>query len=230
MCTVSFYKNNDQVILTSNRDEHFKRGNALPPLKYSTQNFQSIYCQDTKSLGTWMALRNDGTAIVLLNGAFEKHRHEPLYKKSRGLVLLDIINNKNCLQTFKGYDLTKIEPFTIILYSNDRLFECIWNGSKKHMEEKFVKQASIWSSVTLYELPYRLRKKALYEQLIKSKDKLNTEDLLQFHNSKEDLENGFVINRNNQLLTFSITQIVLNKTSKIFYHHDLFNQKIYSLM
>jgi len=229
MCTVSFYKDKQQTIITSNRDEHHSRPQSFAPTIYYTKEYQLIYCKDAQANGTWMALRSDDTAIVLLNGAFERHSLSPPYRKSRGLVLLDIINEKDCLLKYREYDLTNIEPFTIIIYSNHSLHECIWNGTEKFITEKPTEEKYIWSSVTLYDKPFRDNKHELYKQLIQSKEDINNEDILQFHHSKQDTENGFVINRNNQLLTFSVTQIVLTNTQASFYHHDIINDKNYTL-
>lgn len=229
MCTVSFYKDKQQTIITSNRDEHHSRPQSFAPSIYNTKEHQLIFCKDAQANGTWMVLRNDGVAIVLLNGAFERHAINPPYKKSRGLVLLDIINEKDCLQKYIEYDLTNIEPFTIIIYNNHSLHECIWNGNEKFITEKPTEEKYIWSSVTLYDKPFRDKKHELYQQLIQSKEEINNEDILQFHHSKQDTENGFVINRNNQLLTFSVTQIVLTNTLATFYHHDIINDKNYTL-
>lgn len=227
MCTVSFYKNNAHVIITSNRDEHHSRAKALPPKIYQTENCQLIYCKDVQANGTWMALRNDGATIVLLNGAFERHQLNPPYKKSRGLVFLDIIDEENCLQKYKDCDLTTIEPFTIIIYHNHHLHECIWNGNEKFITEKSTKENHIWSSVTLYDEEFRNKKKDLFQQFLHTKNELSTDDILQFHQSKQDLENGFIINRNNQLKTFSVTQIVLTETINTFKHHDIIDDKTY---
>ena len=229
MCTVSFYKNKTQTIITSNRDEHHSRAKALPPKVYQTEKLQLIYCKDAQANGTWMTLRNDGTTIVLLNGALERHKLNPPYKKSRGLVLLDIINEENCLQKYKDNDLTTIEPFTIIIYHNQLLHECIWNGDEKFITKKSTEENHIWSSVTLYDEEFRNRKRDLFQQLVQTKDELSTDDILQFHHSKQDLENGFIINRNQQLLTFSVTQVVLSKTENTFYHHDIIDDKTYSI-
>jgi uncharacterized protein with NRDE domain len=229
MCTVSFYKNKKQVILTSNRDEHHSRMSAAAPEVYAgEENYQLLYCKDAKAGGTWMAMRCDGTAIVLLNGAFERHAPDYPYRKSRGLVLLDIINKKDCLHKFKTYDLTNIEPFTIVLYHYSSLYECIWNGSEKFITEKSSDEKHIWSSVTLYDTEFRKMKKNLFQQLIASKTELSKDDILDFHHSKQDLENGFIINRNEQLLTFSITQIFMQANEYSFYHHDIRNDKEYT--
>lgn len=230
MCTVSFYKSETQTIITSNRDEHYSRPRALPPQVYETGHHRLIYCKDALAKGTWMALRNDGTVVVLLNGAFERHRLNPPYKKSRGQMLLDIINEKNYLQKIREYDFTAIEPFTLILYGNQHLHQCIWNGSQLFLEEKNSQEPSIWSSVTLYDTESRNKKKEAFQQLLQSKSMLQQEDILQFHHSTQDSDNGFIINRNNQLLTFSVTQIVLNETQDTFYHHDIINEKEYTLI
>lgn len=227
MCTVSFYKDKDKTIITSNRDEHHSRAKALPPQIYTTENYQLIYCKDAHANGTWMVLRNDGTAIVLLNGAFERHTPKYPYRKSRGLVLLDIVKAENYLQKYKEYDLTNIEPFTIIIYHNHHLYECIWNGIEKFITEKSSKENYIWSSVTLYDAAFRNKKNDLFQQLQQTKAELNANDILAFHHSKQDLENGFIINRNNQLMTFSVTQIILSDKTNTFTHHDILDGKTY---
>lgn len=229
MCTVSFYKDANKTMLTSNRDEHHSRPSALPPQVYATENYQLMYCKDAQANGTWMALRNDGVAIVLLNGAFVRHTPKYPYKKSRGLVLLDIINEENCLEKYQEYDLTAIEPFTLVIYQNSTLHECIWNSTEKFITQKSTYEKHIWSSVTLYDEAFRKKKENLFHQLIDSKNELSEDDILQFHHSKQDLENGFIINRNEQLLTFSVTQIVLQNTANTFYHHDIRNEKEYTL-
>ena len=167
MCTVSFYNDKDTIILTSNRDEHHSRLQSSAPSIYNTKEHQLIFCKDAQANGTWMVLRNDGVAIVLLNGAFERHAINPPYKKSRGLVVLDIISEENCLQKYNEYDLAVIEPFTLVIYSHSHLYECVWNGAEKFIQEKSIQERHIWSSVTLYDREFRELKRNLYQQLIR---------------------------------------------------------------
>lgn len=229
MCTVSFIQHKSQTILTSNRDEHHSRPNAFPPSIYQSGNYTLIYCKDAMANGTWMVLRNDNTVIVLLNGAFIRHEMRPVYKKSRGLIVLEIINDKNCLNKFIEYDFTNIEPFTIVLYSNNRLHECIWNGDKKFVTEKPTKESHIWSSVTLYDEDVRQKKQELFQHFLQANTEPDQSEILEFHHSAQDLENGFIINRNNQLLTFSISQAILTDTAATFHHHDIIENKEYTI-
>jgi uncharacterized protein with NRDE domain len=49
--------------------------------------------EDPKAGGTWYVVDENGTVLVLLNGAEEKHTIKLSYRKSRGLIVLDIIGN-----------------------------------------------------------------------------------------------------------------------------------------
>jgi len=168
MCTLSFYKDASQIIITSNRDENYQRKNALEPKLFLSQEHQLVYCKDAKADGTWMAMRHDKTIVVLLNGAYIKHQPQAVYRKSRGLVVLDIINQRDCLNYLKTCNLSDIEPFTIILYSEDKLYEFIWDGGCKHIQEKHSQCGYLWSSVTLYDSTQREYKNNLFQYFIEN--------------------------------------------------------------
>jgi uncharacterized protein with NRDE domain len=83
MCTVSFVKSVDKIIITSNRDEAVMRPSAMPPQNY-TVNGKTLFFQKTRKGGTWYVVDENGTVLVLLNGAAEKHLVKLPYRKSRG--------------------------------------------------------------------------------------------------------------------------------------------------
>src|SRR3954467_3372845 len=114
MCTVSYVCSDDKIIITSNRDEQVLRP-ALPPRNYTINNRNVIYPKDPKAGGTWYALDEDLNVAVLLNGAAEKHKWNPPYRKSRGLIVIELIGSGAPLETWKTLDLDNIEPFTIVL-------------------------------------------------------------------------------------------------------------------
>jgi len=68
----------------------------------------------------------------LLNGAFKKHIAQPPYRKSRGLVLLEIVEADEPQSFFKQLDLFDIEPFTVVLHQPGLLHEFRWDGKDKH--------------------------------------------------------------------------------------------------
>ena len=122
MCTVSFVNVNNKIIITSNRDEKIIRPSAIPPKNYNINGKNVIFPKDPKAGGTWYVVDEKGTVLVLLNGADEKHQVEPLYRKSRGLIVLELISENSPKDFWNKIDLENIEPFTLVLFQENQLF------------------------------------------------------------------------------------------------------------
>ncbi|MFM7153572.1 MAG: NRDE family protein, partial [Bacteroidota bacterium] len=75
---------------------------------------QIVYPRDSKAGGTWFAVSESGKTVCLLNGAFVRHHHNPPYKRSRGLMVLDFFNYDDPDRFFSEYNLEGMEPFTLI--------------------------------------------------------------------------------------------------------------------
>ena len=229
MCTVSFVRANGSVIITSNRDEHIQRENAAAPDFHILPGKKIIFPKDARAGGTWFAATDNGTVSVLLNGAFKKHIAKPPYRKSRGLILLEIIEAGKPLSFFNSLNLDNIEPFTIVLYQSDILHELRWDGTGKHVKQFDISGNYIWSSSTLYTDEIIERRENLFKQFIHAPDGITTAGIYNFHASNnDDTENGFIINRQTGMKTFSITQAIINDNAVNFLHTDLLQQKEYT--
>ncbi|MEP7236356.1 MAG: NRDE family protein [Ferruginibacter sp.] len=228
MCTVSFVRVNDAVIITSNRDEHIQRANAAAPAFHLSPHKKIIFPKDAKAGGTWFAASDIGVVAVLLNGAVKKHIAKPPYRKSRGLILLEIIEADSPLIFFKEMDLDNIEPFTVILYQPGSLHELRWDGSNKYDQLLDDSGSYIWSSSTLYTDEVIGERKNLFDRFIKTQKNVTAELIHDFHGyDNGDAENGFVISRQTGMKTFSITQAEVKPGSIRFSHTDLLQQKAF---
>jgi hypothetical protein len=229
MCTVSFVRTNDSVIITSNRDEHIQRENAAAPDFHVLPGKKIIFPKDTRAGGTWFAAGNNGIVAVLLNGAFKKHIAQPPYRKSRGLILLEIVEADEPLPFFSVIDLDHIEPFTIVLHQPGLLNELRWDGKTRHERTLDISGSYIWSSATLYTDEVIAYRENLFDRFIHSSVEVNAETIYGFHASNHgDAENGFVISRQTGMKTFSITQVVLQSGVVNFSHADLLQQEYYT--
>ena len=227
MCTVSYIPKGDSFVFTSNRDEHKSRPPAYVPQQKIVNGQKIIYPEDPKAGGTWFAVNERGILAVLLNGAFKKHTPKGNYAKSRGLVVLDIISNKNPQDYLTTIDLFNIEPFTILVFQEGNLKELRWNGEEKFIKKVDATKTHIWSSVTLYKPDVIEKRQAMFSSFIE-KESLETSNIIDFHcNNNEDFENGFVINRDTGLKTFSVTQAVLQKTKVALEHIDMLQEEKY---
>jgi transport and Golgi organization protein 2 len=230
MCTVSFVNNNGVVIITSNRDEQVLRPNAIAPQNYNQNGKNVIYPKDPKAGGTWFAVDSDKTVLVLLNGGLVKHDVAFSYRKSRGLIALDIMYSDSPKDFWTQINLENIEPFTLVLYQQQKLYELVWDGFKKRMTILDETKNHIWSSVTLYPDEIRKKRAAWFEFFLKDKNQVSAQDMFDFHRNTEDndAENGLIINRENTLKTLSITQVTIEKNKGIMRYFDLINTEDFS--
>jgi Transport and Golgi organisation 2 len=228
MCTVTFIPVKDKYFITSNRDEKKLRKPALPPKAYSHGDTTIIYPKDADAGGTWIAMHENGNAVVLLNGGFVAHITAPPYKKSRGIVLLEIISHTSPFVQFKQTDLSGIEPFTIVLLNNN-LYECRWDGKEKHSKQLDKTKPHIWSSVTLYDANVIQKREQWFREWLLKNPVPSMQDIIDFHlfAGDGDHHNDLRMNRNGIMLTLSATGMELNNEMGIMCYHDLQNNKRY---
>ena len=227
MCTVTFVNSNEKYILTSNRDEKVLRPKAIEPKNYLIHNKNVFFPKDSKAGGTWYAVDENANIIILLNGAEEKHILQENYKKSRGLIVLDLIGTASIMKTWSIIDLDNIEPFTLVVFENLELFQLRWNGENKETLQLDETKNHIWSSSTLYPKEVRERRAKWFTDFLALKTKVSESEMLNFHRYTEEnnAENGLVINRNDFLKTLSITQSVIEKNKVILNHLDLIHEE-----
>ncbi|MDR6966848.1 hypothetical protein J2X31_000848 [Flavobacterium arsenatis] len=230
MCTVSFVPANDKIVITSNRDEAVLR-TALPPETYLINNKKITFPKDPKAGGTWFAVAENGTVLVLLNGADEKHKHQPPYSRSRGLIVLELISNDSPILHWDAIDLDGVEPFTLVLYQDLKLHQLRWNGIAKKRVDLDASKNHIWSSSTLYPKEIREQRAEWFFRFMENNQKVSEEEMFHFHRYTENsnAENGLIINRNDTLKTLTITQTVLQNQEILMNHYDLIDGKSYEL-
>jgi Transport and Golgi organisation 2 len=225
MCTVSFIQVKDQFFITSNRDEKLMRKTALAPAVYTYNNSTLLYPKDASAGGSWICLNKNGNAAVLLNGAFSKHLCNPPYRLSRGIIFLDIIADSEPIAAFASINLYKIEPFTIIILAANLLYECRWDGTQKHCRLLNNNLAYIWSSATLYTSETMFKRQQWFTNWLHNNPLPTPEDILKFHKfaGDGDPQNDLKMNRNDELITLSVTSIALSRDKGIMKYVDLKN-------
>jgi len=229
MCTVSFIASGGWRLITSNRDEHISRPLALQPQEETIGSVKVLFPKDPKAGGSWFALNENGSIAVLLNGGFVNHVPTGNYAKSRGLVLLDVIASQQPYELLQEMELGKIEPFTLVLF-NGKLLEFRWDGHQKYYRPLDAGKNHIWSSATLYKDEVIEHRSNLFRQFIDANSKINPQEVIDFHsNNHNDFENGFIIDRDSGLKTFSVTQAVLDDENIVMRHLDLLNDKFFEV-
>lgn len=227
MCTVTYIPHKDKIFITSNRDEKHSRADAIAPMAYSFSTGRIFFPRDAHANGTWIALHENGQAMVLLNGGFKKHEPVYPYRKSRGLVFLEVMDSEWMLDKYKTISLENIEPFTLIMYREGELYECRWDGEEKHITPKDNTVSHIWSSVTLYDEETIARRKKWFDEFMQANAVPNQETIFDFHHfgGEGDEANDIRMNRDGFLYTVSITGMELTAEKAYLKYIDLKNEQ-----
>lgn len=227
MCTVTFFPNGSNYILTSNRDVAPDR-HADELLTQVIKGQKVVYPKDPQAGGTWIAIGEHGRMICLLNGGFVKHVVAPPYRKSRGLIVLESFEWDSFEDFAKKYDFEGIEPFTLVgINPEEGYFEFRWTGKMRFLRKLSDKKPVIWSSSTLYNRSVRSMRQKWFDDWLDKESIVGPKEIAQFHleGGEPDLENGFVMNRSGIVCTTSLSQVVCeNKTTRL-KHIDLISQK-----
>lgn len=223
MCTVTYVRTSNKVILTSNRDEQINRAAAEEPRSYTVNGRELTFPRDPQSGGTWFVMDTEANVAILLNGAAEKHQPRLHYRKSRGLILLDLMSHPSILTAWDSIDLDVIEPFTIITYWKTNLYQLRWDSTLKKRIKLDSNLSYIWSSATLYSTDIQALRKQWFNEFLSSQSCIDEKSIREFHLHTEssNTEYGLVINRNEQIKTRSLTQAVISTNETEIYHHNL---------
>jgi uncharacterized protein with NRDE domain len=228
MCTVTYLPLGDtDFILTSNRDVPFAREKATTPQTIQEDGVQLTYPKDGKAGGTWIGLSDKKRLICLLNGGFEYHTSLTYYRKSRGLILKELLKTPDLQKALNDIDLHEIEQFTLAIvdWQNDlQLYEFVWDGTKKHLK-KLPQAPCIWSSSTLYDASVKKMRQAWFKEWQASHD-FTTENILKFHHTAGVGDCNIDVMMNRGLGgTVSITSVKKNKNDIRIDYEDVQTKK-----
>lgn len=227
MCTVSFIPVKDKVFITSNRDEKYTRQPAIAPTVCIHNCTKLIFPKDADKGGTWIAMKENGDAGVLLNGAFLPHLSAPLYRRSRGLLFLDVLATERPSLVFQIINLAGIEPFTMILFEKNCLYEFRWDGNERYCKQLPVSRPHIWSSATLYDGLVIRKREQWFASFLNNKSNPTRKDILDFHRftGDGDTKNDLLMERDGIYSTVSISSILLTTDRGSMQYLDLKENK-----
>ncbi len=228
MCTVTFVPQADNTyILTSNRDERPMRS-ATTMTNVEKWGKQLLFPRDPKANGTWIAASNTKQLVCVLNGAFIKHQHRPPYRMSRGIMALEFFSYENAEAFAHQFDFIGIEPFTMVIFDDKKLYELRWDEKKVHFKKLNINNNHIWSSSPLYPPEWQEKRIQWFDTWQKKYKQFDRAAILDFHKNagKENSEFGVVMNRFNIVRTVSITSVLLGIHSIDMQHENLIESNL----
>ncbi len=219
MCTVSYVPlGSGNFILTSNRDENPERVTLEPGNQITIHEKETIICpKDSKAGGSWIAMSGDGRVACLLNGAFKKHKHEPPYSRSRGLIVMEYFSYNSAITFHNKVDLKGVENFTLLMVENNMLYEMRWDGEERSFKI-YDDEPVLWSSCTLYDEDTAAEKEWKFQDWIEEQKNITVDAIEHFHGYKNP--DGFLLELP-MVKTVSITSIKKTNNQLEMKYHDL---------
>lgn len=232
MCTVTYLPlENDSFVLTSSRDVSPTRKPAIYPASLQGQSGKICFPKDGEAGGTWIGTNETGRTVVILNGAFESHKMNPPYRKSRGLVVKDILDAKDFWDCIQNYNLNGVEPFTLLILDWFDLFEfweLVWDGERKYLKQLDTIKPTIYSSSTLYDEKMRQKRQRWFDNWLIDNPNYSQSDILNFHETagEGNIEESVFMKRS-YVETVSITSIQRQKEAAKWFYHDTITDSFY---
>lgn len=225
MCTVTYYPYSNGYYLLSNRDEKLTRKKAILPAQYTINDTSVIFPKDPIAGGTWIALKENGDALCLLNGAFTNFIDTGNYSVSRGAIVKEIAGWYDMIAAFQAIYLEDTAPFTLIAVNNSKLWECRWDGKKKYYKKIKEDIPHIWSSATLYDEKQKSQREEWFSAWVAQNPCPGIYSLFNFHKSAGvgNPAIDLIMNREDKLSTVSITGIIANSSECLMQYLDLKN-------
>jgi len=228
MCTLTYLPLNKGFIFTHNRDERKDRPSSDTFRKKEINNQTVYYPEDLEAHGTWFAFSNKGMAACILNGGSKPHKRKEKYRKSRGLVVLESFEYSDSKAFFDQYDFDDIEPFTLLIFSNDNLSQIIHNEENNNFNKLNTLSEHIWSSTTLYTKEVRDKRKQWFVNWLSQKPQIDPKNTRKFHTrtGDGDSENDLIMSRWGILKTVSLTQVAVTENKADLYYEDFVNNNL----
>ena len=231
MCTLTYLPVKSGFLFTSNRDEIISREPAVFPVIEQQSERKLLMPLDTQGGGTWILCADNGDAACLLNGAFENHRRNPPYRKSRGRVIVESFAYIGVDAFLGHYDFVQIEPFTLVRIEQTKLKNIIheirWDGKQLHHNTKDATQPHIWSSVTLYDSKMRQKRQQWFDAWLHTDQDFTVDNIRDFHlnGGEGDPSVDFRMTRSGGLQTISLTCIQVTPTESLVDYQNLKDQQ-----
>ena len=166
--------------------------------------------------------------ICLLNGGFQYHTSRVGYKKSRGLIVKELLKVDDIRKGLNNISLLNVEQFTLTIVDWNEtleLLEFVWDGKEKHFK-KMSQEPHIWSSSTLYDESVKQLRLDWFAEWQKNNE-LSQEKILNFHHNAGIGDPHIDLMMDRKIGgTVSITSVLKSDQQVLMSYEDVLNKKL----
>lgn len=136
MCTVTFYRSPQRILVTMNRDEKKTRGPERPPAirRFEPTGINIIGPSDSDKGGTWIAVNSIGVVACLLNGyaSSDSLRARKQELITRGRLVPGVLfqgSAKRGIEWLAKNNPNDYASFTMLVIDDQSAYRIDWSGA-----------------------------------------------------------------------------------------------------
>nr|MBS0036769.1 NRDE family protein [Saprospiraceae bacterium] len=209
MCTVTYIpKGKNKYLFTTSRDEHRDRPRAHPPGRHRIGQQDVQFPRDPVGGGSWIVAA-ENLSLCLLNGAFRPHQRNLPYRHSRGLIPLHFLEYTSAEAFLAQYDFSNLEPFTLLVVSEQKINEIRWDGEDTHHKVLPSDKPEIWASAPLYTREMLKMREDWFSEFLSEYPSPSVRNVFEFYTTEGHSApySALIIDRENGVRTVSICAI-----------------------
>lgn len=226
MCTITWRitaegePSKPHLYIVANRDESRARVAALPPQKFKATHTEFMMPIDPQGQGTWIATNAHGLTVAVLNNyEAEQHFHLQPAKRSRGMLVKDIVACPTLLQaekTLREETITDYAPFYLLIFAGVNHPIC-WSWDGKTLKQEQLTEGFLTTSAWEAKAIPFIRKRYLEVELPKVKSE---SEHLQLLREEKPKGGGYgIAMKRDDAMTVSTTMIAVSDSgSKMDYY------------
>ena len=170
MCTVTVVPHEHGVRLLCNRDEQRTRLAALPPRIHDLDGQRALFPVDPPGRGTWVGVNDDGLIVALLNLRATSSTTCGATKRSRGLIVLELLRCTSLQQAVSvaaALDAARFGPFRAVMVHRGRLAAATGSGTGSvHCAQWLLDAPALFTSSSLGDTVVESPRRRLFERLV----------------------------------------------------------------
>ena len=170
MCTVTVVPHETGIRLMCNRDERRTRPAAIPPRVYELGGRLAAFPVDPQGGGSWVGLNDADIAMALLNAASAPRRCAEAPKRSRGLIVRELLSCRSMphvLEAIASLDIGSFEAFRLVVVHGSAVAVATHDGARAMTcRQIWLDTPLLFTSSSLGDARVEAPRRRLFERMV----------------------------------------------------------------
>jgi hypothetical protein len=170
MCTVTVVPHETGIRVMCNRDERRSRPSALPPHVHDLGGRLAAFPIDPRGGGSWVGVNDAGIVVTLLNVSGATHTFRDGPRRSRGLIVREILrcgSLSHAADTIANLDVSPFETFRLVVTHGSTVVDATSDGVRAAIRRPITLHTPLlFTSSSLGDALVEIPRRRLFERMV----------------------------------------------------------------